>query len=279
MKRILKKVLICAVIASLCLCLSSCKFIENKRKEHAVYTDSTKSEIMLNGALYKEVEADWIMMVAPIGNSRTVYVTDKDVPVLLAEFKGSWSQAKVDDKLVFSETLDDRTGEYMDAVYCREDYIKEFNVLKDKINLDSICIETYDADYNSQMCIFSKEEVSVMEKAIKTSKVKMDVDTYYEDLLECKNVYECNSDATWGTQTYYIHKSKDNEYYIEGFDSGLFIDEEELPTDADVDLSFEAEYSDYYILHKIPSDKAHLFEKYFEDDEFNFLFGWSMLLV
>ena len=274
MKNIIKKALVCILVAGICLSLSSCKYIDEMRKSHAVFVNEEKTQIMLNSNLYKEVDGRWIMDVQPLGEIGTVHLTEKDVPVLLSREKGEWCDSKLDDRLIsYNECIEEENeyDDYKEHLYCREDYIEEFNRLKKEIALDSYCIEKFNENYEIVPTLLTKTQTEAIESVLKTYAVKMDYDTCYNLFEHSETVYKCNSDATWGTDFLLVHKSEEGDYYLEKF-------AEEYPQE---DYSEEDEdFYDYNLIYQVPADKAHIFEDFFpKDDEVAFPSILDMLLL
>ncbi len=128
MKNGKRMVAILLLAGVLCLSLGGCKALDDARAAQGFWTENGVS-FTIGGKSYKRLpqsEALDLLYVADYGTAQTIYVTDSDVPVLLAETYGKEFTAAADGMLYMewgSPTYGPQTS--MRVVYCRADQYAE----------------------------------------------------------------------------------------------------------------------------------------------------------
>lgn len=125
----------------MCLSLCGCQALEDMRAAQAVYQED--GSILWNGQVYRML-GDTASRgdIYIVGDNQNVYVTQKDVPVLLSEFFGEPYDVCADGTLLESYTWD---GGYI--MYCREDvYDATAEYLKNGFQLDTYFYSYYDEE-------------------------------------------------------------------------------------------------------------------------------------
>ena len=98
MKKTVKLIAICAIISVLAVGLCSCDRIDEMRAVHAKWNEDGES-FTLGGEEYKYVGLSSMLSIPSIA-TRTVYITDADVPVLLSEDAGEHARYNMNYKVV-----------------------------------------------------------------------------------------------------------------------------------------------------------------------------------
>ena len=90
MKKVIRIIAVAMCVALLGVMLCSCQYLDDMKKNHAVYTDDSKEAIEFKDHIYKGFSMP--ENIIPITDSEAygefTYVTTKDVPVLLSEMYG-----------------------------------------------------------------------------------------------------------------------------------------------------------------------------------------------
>ncbi len=197
MKRMTRIIAALMCIALLGMILCSCQQLDDKKRNHAVYTDDSKETIEFRGNNYKRLTlpSESIVPVTPYDYiGATAYVTTKDVPVLLSSVFGEEIayDIKSDEPVViqcYKESSIETNNNFLvnstsvygyqydnEKCYVREDHFDELNEeLKDG-NLDHYYYYDYgtkdfelkDSDSSDEIAyeMNSDYEVKIDEKMI-----------------------------------------------------------------------------------------------------------------
>lgn len=145
MKKFIRTAVLVFALTVLCFSLSGCHALNEARNAQAFKNDD--GTILYNGKIYKalpdrEEFAD-LSYSLTYDHGNMVYVTDKDVPVLLSAFFGQPAFTDKDKKIIFTDYLTDSTSNSLK--FCREDIydtlveeIKNPNFTKYTMALDSM---------------------------------------------------------------------------------------------------------------------------------------------
>lgn len=152
---------IAACIITLLLCaffVCSCESLDDMRARQGFYDED--GNVILNGVKYIRIEAD----ILPSGYGRDVYITESDVPVLLAEKYGDWFMITEDKTYIY---------DYGYYCYCRDD---KYNELAEKyggsIEINRLSIEYIDEDFESGTYMLTKEEQGTIEALLENGEAR-----------------------------------------------------------------------------------------------------------
>ena len=124
MKKSMRFIALALAFLIACFAFCGCDFIEEARKEHAVWKNNEKTLIELNGKEYKLLpECDFLN---PVCDYYNYTVTDSDVPLLLAEMYGEYVSVSEDKNFIIvdgTEELEPTSSYYEPAkIYCAVEY-------------------------------------------------------------------------------------------------------------------------------------------------------------
>ena len=278
MKKSVKILLSIALIAVMCLSLCGCQELDDMRAMHAVWTnEGSRDSITLNGNEYIKAQGKNIynLLYKSIECSN-IYVTKKDVPVLLSSSKGetfiitdtkeiifgnssaapevSYS-VSVPTDIFFTESYSYVSSEE-DTIYVRKDI---YNKIKDKLNSD-VEYTTYGYSYY----YFDEEKQTEVGKYFYMTDEQTKL---INDIL--KNVEpEYDSGMTFGS-AYIATVNKISSDHLFGdyaFDLYYDIDSDSYYLELLNDISSEYTYS----LYKVPREHTNTFRVITKDAMFYF---------
>lgn len=121
MKKIIRTAVLIFALTVLCFSLSACHALDETKKVQAFKNDD--GTVLYDGKIYKalpdspELSALSYALASDRGNM--VFLTDRDVPVLLSAFIGEAAFTDKDKKIIFADYLTD--GSSNSLTFCRED--------------------------------------------------------------------------------------------------------------------------------------------------------------
>lgn len=203
---------ITALLAVLALCalLCSCRVdVDELRAQHGVWDES--GNIVLNGAVYRPfIASDSLNPVVDFES--TIYVTEPDIPLLLARSKGDVYSISVD--CVF---LEYSAHDY----YCREDKYDEVQrLLADSPTIDTFRYACYGSGGKVQSVVLNAEQAASLQSMLDTLEWKAG-EAYEQPLLDDDYnhlmIWRCSADGwfTEGNPIYVYWVSGKSEYLLE----------------------------------------------------------------
>ena len=242
MKKVLKRVLSVILILSLLICLSGCEVLEKAKESKAVYKDKN---ILYNG--YEYIKLSYCKYFSPdINRERMLFLTEKDVPVLLAGFFGK--EIYLINDIFIHDDVDDT------MYYCRSDHYEEIeNLCKSENAFNNICYEYgyYDektGNYTYKTYNLTKEEKQLVEKTYKNADVlKLPKGAELSDILDSVE----------------LEKSSDNGYFKKYYAEIILTEENYYFVRYDEKQKKEIYYT---IPKKLTSKFDKILEKYYEQD-------------
>lgn len=167
MKKYLR-LLLCVFTALLSVSLvCSCESIDEMRARQAFYDDD--GNVLFNGEKYIRIDGEYDVFD---GYGDSVIITQKDVPVLLAEKYGDWYSIAEGGEYLYS---------YGEDTFLREDSYKEFeNRYGGKIEINRFGFEYLDEDMNRQIYILTQEEQKTIEIILSSDEKEVYHDEYPE---------------------------------------------------------------------------------------------------
>ncbi len=157
MKKI-KRIIAALLLISICLVSTGCVNIEELRETHGIWADESQMTIQLNGWEYKKLP--YVDDRFNMNNIEIVYVTEKDVPVLLAQM-GTTFYINENGILLQNGDLP-----YDGGYYCRSDYydavVEEY---QKGVEFTRYLYEYYDVDTDTdQTYELTKEQINAIER-------------------------------------------------------------------------------------------------------------------
>ena len=206
MKRIVKIISLLMVALSVMAVLTGCNWLDQKRAEHAVWTENGSQEsITFGGKIYKKTSVNSRNLNMG-GDVKAIRLTDNDVPVLLSDTLGDYSEVSADGKfIVASNTLSGRN------VYCLEEYCEAFEELAKNAKLNKMCARRY-GDYFA----VSDEFLTAVETAV------LFEDEYIISTLRYRyELYYCDSSLLFvdHNSNYNVEYDKNGDWYLSIYDS------------------------------------------------------------
>jgi len=89
MKKVIRIIAVAVIIAMLGVLLCSCTYLDEKKANHAIYCDDSKSSFEFRGYTYKKIKiTSSLTYIKELNDGTDSFVTTEDVPVLLANSFG-----------------------------------------------------------------------------------------------------------------------------------------------------------------------------------------------
>ncbi len=257
MKKKLRTAAVLLVICLMVACFSGCTSLDELKAQHAVWNDEDQNSILWQGEeyvyLYQETYEE--TPYSPIdGWNSPIYITDPDVPTLLADSYGLWGDVSIH-------------GNYLSCnsrVFCKADQYDALKVYIDNgLPTDQYGYSYF--DYNKgemTVSIFSKEESrkfdTIIEETLANPKA-----TNAEDWQYVCEIYYCCEDTELMKYTGMDLMESPNGYYL-SYVVDIEPTEEELKERygedwEDVDLEIEE-----WITCPIPAEYNKTIEDWFE---------------
>ena len=214
MKKIIRILAVIVLISLTCTCFTGCDYVDKMREQYAYYNEN--KDIVYQDNIYKKLPVrQEVYFQYP---SSELYVTDGEMPILLAEVMGEWCELSEDKAYVL--TNDGR-------VFCRKD---KYDSVVDRIE-NGFEVETYLYEYevestdeldfweyysyDTKRRIFTKEEIAAVKDVLNNVEPVTEDTQYFSDSAEYSfAVYGCSEDLLLYEESFYIIVDK-RDYYIE----------------------------------------------------------------
>lgn len=212
--------------------LSGCVSLQDLRDDHAIYTDKSEKEIIWQGRKYLYLTDTSESNFSPDYDfDNPINITDKEVPVLLAGYEGSFGYVSKDSVFI----------SLYEKVYCLEEkYEEKKGLVENPPELKYFAYQYYEDDEYSTMHF----------EVLDTDKTKQ-----LEDMLKACTVEKKDVDYMVVAEMY--HSSKDGLFCAYN-DITLCMNEEEQ-------YFWDIYENEEYNLYKIPKEYNKTIEKVFED--------------
>ena len=198
---------IIAMVTALLLCVSltGCKALDDMRAVHGTWNED--GSISLGDTRYLPLpECDLLSPPSANYYADTVYVTDKDVPVLLSQFFKSFSMS--DDGVL----LEDETRFYDEVIsfYCREDrYESLLKQIQEGPKLNGFYYSYYGSD-NMERYVLTPAQADAVNFVLDTITPHT---VYSLDWDYCVTLTACSEDQYFNGAEYDLLSLK-NRYYL-----------------------------------------------------------------
>lgn len=239
MKKFIRTAVLIFALTVLCFSLSACHALDETKKAQAFKNDD--GTVLYDGKIYKalpdspELSALSYALASDRGN--TVFLTDRDVPVLLSAFFGEDAFTDKDKKIIFTDYLTD--GSSNSLKFCREDLydtlleeIKNPIYTKYVMKLDTswLCYLYGEIDIPDSIPLTDAEVAAIEEVIALSDTVQVSSDRYSYPGAE---VYRYTEDELF-SEAYCI--------LINGNDSLLIVPASETVTEGDEDYGVATAY-------------------------------------
>lgn len=253
MKKVTRILALLLALMLVCLSATGCNAIDDLRARHGYYTES--GSIMLDKTEYRLLPDNEYF--SPINaDVDSIYVTDKDVPVLLSAMLGVGFD-RYNDGLILSTTMYDK-----ELNYCRSDKYEEIAAqMTGEFNPTGHCytylvFDTETEMYEEYNYLLTKEQDNAVNKVLDTVEPVKRAENATYTCDYSISLYACTDNMLLQDWVYDIEKSQ-NTYYI------VMINP---IADADVEYTVPFEYNatfDAILKNKIDAEKAE--EQYYSE--------------
>ncbi len=165
--------------------LTGCVSLQDLKDDHAIWADASKKTILCQGKEYvyltNYLESYFSPKYDPI---RFLYVTEPDVPTLLAAYEGDYADISEDGKFIC----------IYDKIFCIKEEAEEMKeYVQEKGALDRYGYEYYSKDDYEELFfhMLTKEESQKLETIIE----KSDTTKNYEDYYWVTQMIQCSEDG------------------------------------------------------------------------------------
>lgn len=267
MKRILKVIALVLAVVMLAVTLCSCQHLDDLRAHQAFFTDSTKRSIEFDGQLYQWIEVGKRAFVfSDLWSPEAYHVTERDVPVLLAQNEGDWFEINNERTVIMMYNFDNPRW------YVRQDLYDDAKEKLQSAELDHyyfgyvIYPENYEdpiASSYQKNILLDDEVTGIVHRALELPKdQRVSYKELSDDYYTSKYIvlYACDADMLIQEEGY-IHLIKDSgRYYV--WDGNTYEEKSFCPiTDEKDTESVKALFKDYP--DAVYEDNFH---SYYEND-------------
>lgn len=223
MKKFIRTAILVFALTVLCFSLSGCHALDTARNAQAFLNDD--GTILYDGKIYKPLPAGseyaelTYSLISSYIENNTVYITEKDVPVLLSGIVGTSAHIDKDKKIICANYVIDNSSDSRN--YCREDIydnfveeIKNPNYTKYSMQLDTSFLALIYDDIDIPESIDLKDyEIAAINEIIAlgdTVKDPYSVNTYEGTYAD---IYRSTEDGLI-SEKYCTLSRNDDLYYI-----------------------------------------------------------------
>ncbi len=236
MKKTIKITISVLLLAFLSLSLAGCKQLDLLKKNHGVFLDDSREEIQLRGYVYEKVKErvmfgneEWETFL--IADEYAIKVTNKDVPVLLANQNGDtarYNSREEEDPVILSIYDSHDDGKTVEVFYCREDYLDAVKAKIDHVELDHFYYTQMMYSMEENKTIYKKKLVSdevteVIKKALERpydAAIDLDAESGYMDYSQFRDLRCTDKDLLFTNDiNMEVCKMSSGEYYVYGVSS------------------------------------------------------------
>ncbi len=260
MKKMKRFVALLAALILVCLSATGCNAIDEMRAHHGVYAEN--GDVIMVGDTQYRLLPDNRYLAPSNADPDPIYVTDKDVPVLLSSRLGVTFHSFNDGLLLQSSAY----GE--ERYYCRADKYDELAVrLEEGFNPTGYCYrysvyntETY--EYEEHTYRLTKEQEAVIRDIVTNNTgVIRDVNERYNNDYSIM-LYACSDDMLLQDYEFTIEKKQGYYYHLIEYDDIT-----------NTDIAYFVPYEQYTVFDAI--FKSKLDAEKIEDDYYDDLYGYD----
>lgn len=202
MKKYLKILSLISLLIIISTLFSSCNGLDEMRKTQAFWNNTEKTEIIYNNEIYKKIDLGTVELLSDYRDTVQINITEKDVPVLLSEFFGTYAAVRQKGKFIVVSS---------EEYYClAEDYDEILLSLKD-MEPTSACVYNYDI-YKGGYGLLSDEDNEILNSIISLDEAKV---ISYENIKHFGAVYRCDEKMIFSYE-WFNFKKADGKYYLSG---------------------------------------------------------------
>lgn len=193
-KRILATLLLCA----LALSLAGCAELDEMKAHHAVWGEE-RGTVLYNGAVYRALTPSDLLQIWDAKD--VIYVTDKDVPVLLSRWYGSTMSVDKSGILLECHGYSAWGGsELYTSFYCREDKYPEIDrQLRQGPDLSRVIYSYWDEEGNEKLYSLTADQIAAVEALLAGVPTESGIERYTLDEDFSFNLERASEDALFRT--------------------------------------------------------------------------------
>lgn len=259
MKKLKRLFALCLSFVLLCLCTTGCNAIDEMRAHHGVYAENG-NVIIMGETQYRRLPHNEYLAVTNASPDR-IYVTDKDVPVLLSNMLGAAFCSYNDGLLLQSSAY----GE--ERYYCRTDKYDELAArLEEGFNPTGYCyrytkFNPETQEFTEHTYLLTKEQEEAVHEVVANvaGDARSESERYNNDYSI--TLYSCSDDMLLQNYEYTIEKLY-GSYYLVEYDNIT-----------NMDIAYTVPSKKYAIFDAICQSKLEA-EKV-EDDYYDNLYGYN----
>ncbi|MBQ8538949.1 MAG: hypothetical protein IJ433_04795 [Ruminococcus sp.] len=264
MKKLFKPTILVVLIIMMLSTLTGCKELDSMRKVHAVWTEKgVYDSFTLNGVEYKKVLADNLPYVYQMSEEQ-IFVTEPDVPVLLAASNGITFSKSRDGNFICGYLYDDPTieyalnhafsaSEYINSgtnyvLYCKADIYEDvLEIINNGIEYNNYAYLYYDYEDGMSTASYyylTDEENEAINKIIKEAKPTddFDMDDNYSNL--------------------YISTVSEDHYFTDSVEYEILFSND----DSKYVFTYYSAVEEEWLSYQVPEDMTDTFDKITEKE-------------
>ena len=257
MKKLKRLFALCLPFVLLCLCTTGCNAIDEMRAHHGVYAENG-NVIIMGETQYRRLPHNEYLAATNASPDR-IYVTDKDVPVLLSDMLGAAFRSYNDGLLLQSSAY----GE--ERYYCRTDKYDELAArLEEGFNPTGYCyrytkFNAETQEFTEHTYLLTKEEEEAIRYVLANVEgVARDEYARYDNDFSI-TLYAYSDDMLLQKYAYTIERTF-NSYYLVEYDNAM-------------DIAYTVPYNKYTVFDAICKSKLEADK--IEDDYYYDLYGYD----
>lgn len=219
MKRTLKTAVCLLACLVLCLALTSCDALDDARDHQAFYGED--GSILWQGNTYRALPVCEELSLMPYGRV-TVYITEEDVPVLLASMLGAPLDVSADEVFLVTPYYYQDTPT---AVYCRTDRYDEIATrIQNGVELTCYSYEGTGfypelETYGTKTMLASAELTEILNNTLAKAPLELPKGAKM-DYAYCTLIHRSSEDLMFRKYAFEVRFSTDNSCYIAVEDLG-----------------------------------------------------------
>ena len=207
MKKCIKCLKIVPLMMLLMFTLSGCVSLQDLRDDHAVWKDSKKKTIIWQEKEYVFLTDISESYFSPDFNlDDYINITEKDVPVLLSRYDGSFGYVSTDGKFI----------NLYEQIYCIENEYEEMKqLLQNPPEINRFAYQYYANDEYSTACfeILEEEETKILEQILQECTDSYYETDFYEETMFIAEICKCSENKLFSMYLDTdINRNEDGKY-------------------------------------------------------------------
>ncbi len=229
MKAYIKRVSALALAVVLCLALCSCNAIKEMRASQAFYGEN--GEIILGGQVYKSLNTQELPAGLETRINDVGYITESDVPVLLASTFGEWASYNHNKTVI-------EAGIY----YAREDVYDYVAQLIKYPYISDYCVEVEnEVSYETEYQLLKQRYLNAIDEIVYGgNEITYDQQGEYAFSTDSMSIYKCDEKMVFQSLAYRVEEMENGDILL---------------------TRFTEEYDVYIIRYRVPDDKKAIMKE------------------